>query len=245
MYSSRFILLPGLGMSSRQWPPALLRMLRSKTASVYTPSYPSTDSIESFASHTWKQIDNLPSVDRTVLIGYSMGGFVAQEMTAERPEQVDGLVLIATRCSGAAGSDPTIEEVARMMREYLSPEELFPRKFLLSAKGKTLLQARKHHSSQSNLPSPVRSGQISAVLKWRFKKTPCAVWSSICLPVLIIQGNKDVVVPSDNAKQLYRASNMSCKKLTTLVLIPDAGHGLVAQIPEKIASIINSWFEKV
>ena len=64
-------------------------------------------------------------ITSTYLLGYSMGGAIAQEFVRQFPQHVIGLILCATMCGGSQATYAR-QSVVRVMRELdgLSPEEI-------------------------------------------------------------------------------------------------------------------------
>src|SRR5205085_1755304 len=89
------------------WEPSILRDLSSnQTVIVFgnhgvgnTTSVIKPFSIEQFANDTASLLDAL-KIQKADVLGFSMGSFVAQELTVTRPEKVTRLVLYGASCGG-------------------------------------------------------------------------------------------------------------------------------------------------
>ena len=159
------------------------------------------------------------------VFGFSLGGMIAQQMALDRPELVQRLVLLGTAPRGGEGLTFT----------ELSPEEQAdPVAFLLGAfftSSKASLAAGREYikrleSRKENRDRPVSRdsavAQLAAIRDWGIipKAERFAYLKKITQPVLIIHGNKDIVVPPINA--LLLAENLPNAQL---IVYSDSSHG--------------------
>lgn len=94
-----------------------------------TPLPPEEGSIAGLAEAAARLLDRL-AVPRAVVIGHSLGGFVAQELALAAPDRVDRLVLVATTATfGRPGSDFNREFLAARLEPLdagRTPADLAP-----------------------------------------------------------------------------------------------------------------------
>ena len=163
------------------------------------------------------------------IVGFSMGGMIAQQMCLDHPQFVKRLILLGTGPRGGEGLTFT----------ELSPEEQAdPVAFLLGAffttseaslsAGKQYLkriESRKENRDQSVSRNSAEA-QLAAIREWGTipKTERFAYLKRISQPVLIIHGNRDVVVAPINA--LLLAQNLPN---ATLIVYPDSSHGTQSQ----------------
>ena len=92
------------------WDPSTLKVLSSNhTVIVFdnrgvgnTTTGSKPFSIQQFANDTAGLVDAL-KIRKTDVLGYSMGSFVAQQLTVTNPEKVNRLILVAASCGGKRG----------------------------------------------------------------------------------------------------------------------------------------------
>ena len=126
------VLLMGYRLSSAAWPSAFIDGL-ARQFSVITLDNRGTGqsdkpvdgyAIDNMARDVAGLLDEL-KISHTHILGYSMGGAIAQEFVRQFPDRVSGLVLSATMCGGprAIYAPPP---VVRLMRELdgLKPDEI-------------------------------------------------------------------------------------------------------------------------
>jgi pimeloyl-ACP methyl ester carboxylesterase len=168
--------------------------------------------------------------DQVDLLGFSLGGFVAQVIALREPQLVRKLILAGTGPAGGEGIDKvtrvSIRESVKAILAFKDPKEnLF---FTRTANGKTAakqfvkrLKERKADRDKAIAVSTFRT-QLKAIHAWGTQ--PPHDLSGIQHPVLIANGDNDIMVPTGNsldlAERLPRA---------TLRIYPDAGHGGVFQ----------------
>jgi pimeloyl-ACP methyl ester carboxylesterase len=164
------------------------------------------------------------------LLGFSMGGMIAQEIVLMEPQLVRKMIITG---SGPAGG-PGISKVAGvtyldMMRGWLSFQD--PKQFLFFTRtpagkraGKEFLARLKERTDDRDKAITVRAlqAQLTALRNWGAKQQ--ADLSKVHHPVLVANGDSDRMVPSINTYNLARRLPNS-----ELVVYPDSGHGAVFQ----------------
>jgi 3-oxoadipate enol-lactonase len=177
-------------------------------------------------------------VERATVAGWSMGGFVAQELAARAPERVTALALLATDPGGEAVlADPDVwarlidhsgepTEQARRMLDLLFPPGFAAQVF--DRFGDVVAQAR------ASLDPAALTAQERAMDAWH--ASPGAErMAAISAPTAIAAGELDQVIPAANAGLL--GSGISDSRVE---LLPGCGHAFMAQQPQRAAELIAS-----
>jgi pimeloyl-ACP methyl ester carboxylesterase len=169
-------------------------------------------------------------LEQVDLVGFSMGGMIAQLIAADEPQLVGKVILAGT---GPAGGDG-ITRVTRLshldtLRGLLTLQD--PKQFLFFTRtpngrraGKEFLARLKERTEQRDKAISLRSyfAQLEAIHRWG--QQPAADLSLIQQPVLVANGESDRMVPTQNSVDLARRLPHS-----DLVIYPDAGHGGIFQ----------------
>lgn len=164
------------------------------------------------------------------LLGFSLGGFVAQDVTLKAPGLVRKLILTGTGPAGGTG----ISKVGRVSWPLIIKGMLTRRdpKFYLfftsTPNGRKAakafldrLQERKHNRDQEpKIGAFLR--QLKAIHAWG-KQAPQDL-SRVNIPVLLANGDKDIMVPTVNTHDMSRRFPNA-----QLVIYDDAGHGGIFQ----------------
>ncbi len=164
------------------------------------------------------------------LFGFSMGGMIAQEIALKEPQLVRKMVLAGTGPAGGEGIS-TVARVANfdLLRGFFTFQD--PKQFLFFtrtpngiAAGKAFLQRLKERSENRDKEITISAytAQLHALNVWGQKKP--ADLSVVKQPVLVVNGDDDRMVPTENSRDLARRLPNS-----ELVIYPDAGHGSVFQ----------------
>lgn len=164
------------------------------------------------------------------LIGFSFGGFVAQQILLDAPDLVRRAILAGTGPAGGVG----IERVGAVswplilkgIVTFRDPKTyLF---FTASANGrraaKAFLARLKLRTADRDkaVGLPPFLAQLAAIKAWGLQ-APQPI-ETIRTPVLVANGDHDIMVPSENSRDLARRIPGA-----ELVLYPDAGHGGIFQ----------------
>ena len=183
------------------------------------------DSIEQMADDALSFIKakGLQQVD---LLGFSMGGMIAQEIVLKEPQLVRKMVLAGTGPAGGEG----ISSVAGvtfydMLRGFFTGQD--PKQFLFFTRtpggieaGKAFLARlqERGENRDKEITNSAFFAQLGALRAWG-KKAPADL-SVVKQPVLVVNGDNDRMVPTVNSHDLARRLPNS-----QLIIYPDAGHG--------------------
>jgi len=179
------------------------------------------DAITFIKAKGFKQVD---------LLGFSMGGMIAQEMVLKEPQLIRKMILAGTGPAGGEGIS-TVNGVANydILRGLLTGQD--PKQYLFFTRTPNGIEAGKAFLARLNERSENRDKEISvaayiaqlqALSTWG-RKRPVDL-SSVKQPALVVNGEADRMVPTQNTYDLAKRLPNS-----TLVIYPDAGHGGIFQ----------------
>jgi pimeloyl-ACP methyl ester carboxylesterase len=169
-------------------------------------------------------------LEQVDLFGFSMGGMIAQVIAQQQPQLVRKLILAGTGPAGGEGIDKvtrvTYLDTARGLLTRQDPKQFlfFTRTPNGRRAGKAFLARLQERTSDRDTAISVGAfrAQLKAIHRWG-RQQPADL-TSIHQPVLVMNGDSDKMVPSNNTVDLDRRLPNS-----QLVLYPDAGHGGVFQ----------------
>jgi len=177
------------------------------------------------------------------LLGFSIGGFIAQEIALVRPELARRLVLAATGPKGAPGMHGWREDIARAARGESSPDNLlyimFAHTDASQAKGMEFLGRFMERRAGRDAPTrdAARDAQYDAVLEWGIPDHAALQrLTGIRTPTLILQGDNDLMIPT-------KLSHLMAGLIpdAEIRIYPDAAHGFLFQYPAEVAGEIASF----
>ncbi len=160
------------------------------------------------------------------VLGISMGGMIAQELTIREPQRVRRLVLACTHCGHRRSVRPAPEVVRALFpKPWVSPEArlqaLLP--FLYDSHTPGSVVERDAEAIRRNRPD-MRGvlGQLWAIVRWdSYSALP-----QITAPTLVIHGETDRLIPPANAAILAERIPGA-----HLVMLPRAGHIFPSEQP--------------
>jgi len=159
------------------------------------------------------------------VVGFSLGGMIAQQLALDHPDRVNRIVLLGTGPRGGEGMTFT---------ELSSEERADPDRFLLAAffsptdasqaAGRAYLNRLAARTRDRDRPVSTRTAeaQLRAIREWGAVPSSdrYATLKKIKHPTLIVHGNKDIVVLPINAFIL--AEHLPDAQL---IMYPDSNHG--------------------
>lgn len=175
--------------------------------------------IATYADDLVALLDRL-GVRRAVVVGLSMGGYVAFDLVRRHRDRVAGLILMDTRAE-ADGSD------ARMARDQLIA---LARSEGVRAVGERMLPRLVGHSTRQTAPRLVErvremimraslTGVLAALEAMRDREDATTVLGDIDVPTLVVVGEEDELTPPAVARRM--ADGIRSAGMT---LVPGAGH---------------------
>lgn len=181
------------------------------------------------------------------LLGFSMGGMEAQQVTLDHPELVRRLVLVGTAPRGGEGSAVFSPKVMEMFTEkYKYPDEILLKTLFLPTEssqkaGRAFLErirARKV-DRDININSQVAPAQTAAIRNWgEMDKGNYDYLKAIKQPTLVVMGYDDVIFPSVNAFILQQHLPNAY-----LEIYPDASHGVQDQYPHLFVKHLTEFLD--
>ena len=184
---------------------------------------------------------------RVDLFGFSIGGFVAQEVALQRPQLVRRLILAGTGPEGGREMHGWNEEAsAHAMKDAQSAEDIlylfFTRSEASQAKGMEFVgRIFKRAEGRDTTPTlGVRDAQAAAIVEWGIRDFgKLSRLESIRAPTLVDNGYNDVMVPTVNSYLL--AGHIPDARLK---IYPDANHGFLFQYPHEFAAEVNAFLDE-
>ena len=178
------------------------------------------------------------------LFGFSLGGFVAQEIVLLRPRLVRRLILAGTGPEGGRGFHAWSEEItSHAYKDVPGAEDVF---YLFFAPTETSQARAKEFAGRiftrerdrDQKPAlAVRDAQAEAITDWGIPDTTkLARLAGITQPTLVVNGSNDILVPTVNSYLL--AGHISNAQL---IIYPDANHGFLFQYPHEFAAEVNKF----
>jgi pimeloyl-ACP methyl ester carboxylesterase len=183
---------------------------------------------------------------RVDLLGFSIGGFVAQEIALVRPTLVRRLVLAATGPKGAPGMHGWREDIAAAARGESKPETLlyvmFAHTDTSQRKGAEFLGRFMAGREGRDAPTSdaARDAQYDAIVEWGIPDHAALQrLTGIQSPTLIIQGDNDLMIPTKLSHLL--AGLIPDARIR---ICPDAAHGFLFQYPAEVAAEVNAFLAR-
>ncbi|MFZ2436678.1 MAG: alpha/beta hydrolase [Trichococcus flocculiformis] len=212
----------GVGLSSGQVPGTIKEMAE--------------DAIDFIKALGFKQID---------ILSFSMGGMIAQELLELEPTLIRKVILTGTGPRGGKG----IENVTKisnqdLVRAIFTLKDVktylfFTRTSNGKKKAKEFLARIKERKQNRDKMISLKGyyTQLKAINRWG-KSTPADL-SKIKQPILVVNGEADRMVPTENSYDLVQRLPNS-----KLVIYKDAGHGAIFQYHQEFAKEVLAFLNK-
>jgi pimeloyl-ACP methyl ester carboxylesterase len=195
------------------------------------------DNVQDMAQDVIKIISAM-GINKCDLLGYSLGGFIAQIMAIVRPNIIRKIILVGTAPQGtrALHSFPQLIEKAFQMTRIEAFLFLFATQSEKSRAKLTTahqrLNQRKQDRDKEAAATSIQA-QVKALTRWG-TEAPTISLAKIDNPVLIIQGSNDEMMDSASSIELFKEIPNSI-----LTCYPDSAHGSFYQYPEMFVEQAN------
>lgn len=232
------VVLTHLGATLDEWDPAVIDPLAAghRVVALELPGVGGSggvvlDTVQQMADTARAMIAAL-QLHHVDLFGFSLGGFIAQQIALDDPSLVRRLVLTGTGPAGGRGIDrPTgpayvFWDMLRAALHRTDAKEFlfFPRTPAGKAAARDYLTRISQRVVDKDRPMAIGgfNRQIAAIRRWG-RQQPQDLFR-ITAPTLIANGDHDRMVPTELSRDMHRRIPNS-----TLRIYPDAGHGGVFQ----------------
>jgi pimeloyl-ACP methyl ester carboxylesterase len=206
-------------------------------AGVASSSGETPDTIDAMAEHAAHFVGAL-GLSQIDLLGFSIGGYIAQTLAIRRPELIRRLILVGTGPrAGEPPQDPKYAEYGGLTdpKTGQSPLEAYLYLFFRSsetsqAAGKVFWARRHLRKEDVDVPTSAQTmaAQRAAITEWRQPRGErFAELKAISQPTLVVNGIDDIMVPTVNSFTLSQKIPNA-----QLIVYPDSGHGSLFQFPE-------------
>jgi len=199
-----------------------------------SPAPGGTYSMNELAGDVLHLLDSL-DVDKTIIAGHSMGGYVALAMAKLHPERLSGLVLVASH----AYADPPEKKQARLESiEQIKAHGLG--NILASMPGKLTYNEAVADKCRAIISGASPQGIIGTLAGLAEREDALDVFSSLEIPAMIICGVDDQINPvSLNREMAARMKN------PWLVEVNAAGHMPMLEQPEQVAEALKKFIRSI
>jgi len=180
---------------------------------------------------------------KVYLLGFSLGGFIAQNLAARYPELVSKLILAGTGPKGSEGITEIVNVVTAGMSD--GPAKVLRNVFFTKTtngieSGEAFLERLKLRTEDRDTATSntTVNAQVTAIITYGYEKDPeYQQLRDIKQPVLIVNGTNDLIVRSVNSFTLSQYLINS-----KLVLWSDSGHGALFQYSQDFVKEANAFF---
>jgi pimeloyl-ACP methyl ester carboxylesterase len=238
------LLITGGGTSMDDWPPSFVDALAARhTVVVFdnagvgrtsAVSAPGLLSITAMASQTSALISAL-RLRRPAVLGWSMGGMIAQALAVSHPAQVSRLILAATAAGTGKGRpipQPTAAEFFRSTATTVG--RLFPKS---KAAARAYVNEIQQYPDSYGISRTTYESQYLAVQRWVAGQDAAGrLVGEIRVPTLIADGTDDQFIGMANDRLLARSIPGA-----KLILYNDAGHAFWFQDAAKFIRAIDAF----
>jgi pimeloyl-ACP methyl ester carboxylesterase len=205
------------------------------------------ESVAGMARDAASLIDAL-SLEQVDLFGFSMGGYVAQQIAVDRPELVRRLILVGTGPRGGDGMGQLDPDVAPLFGKVYDPQDqmwlpiFFSPSAQSQAAGRRFLERIRARTEDRD--APVSDATVDAHL------TAARAWGAsapgsfdyleeIRQPTLVVNGSNDIVVATINSYILQQ--NLPDAEL---ILFPDSNHGSHFQFTDPFVDYVTAFIDR-
>jgi len=197
------------------------------------------------ADHAMKFLDAL-GLNQVDVLGFSLGGMVAQVMALNRPALLRRIILTGTGPAGGVGvamdrpallkifADQKMPMSEKLLKLFFEPTETS------QSAGRRFVQRLARRTEDKDTPTTAEAAgaQLAAMAAWE-KSGGEPYADLIAQPVLVTNGSNDIMIPTVNSFALSaRLPNAQ------LILYPDSGHGSLFQHARAYTSHVSEFLDR-
>jgi pimeloyl-ACP methyl ester carboxylesterase len=184
------------------------------------------------------------------ILGFSIGGYIAQSLTLRHPALVNRLMLVGTGPrAGEPPNDPKYSSFATSTDPETGEAGLEAFLYLFfspSASSRSAARAfwERRHLRRKDIdpPSSVQAmkAQLAAIAEWReVRGERFGELKKIAQATLVVNGNRDIMVPTINSFTLSQHIPDA-----QLIIYPDSGHASLFQYPDLFLAHVRLFLDR-
>jgi pimeloyl-ACP methyl ester carboxylesterase len=241
---SPILLINGFSASLNFWDPTLISRLASNHTVITfdnrgignTTSGNKQFSIQQFADGTSRLMEAL-KIKKTDVMGWSMGGMIAQEVALSNPDKVGKLIIYASTCGTNQSVAPSPEVVDIFSNQSGNMMEMLQRFLPL------LFPDHWRNSNPNFIQELPKSSEVAPIETLKLQTQAIINWTGTCdrlgsitQPALVLVGTDDVLtVPANSILMAEKIPG------SWLVQIKGGGHAMMIQYPGKFTNIVDTF----
>ena len=208
-------------------------------------SVPAT--VAGMADHAMKFLDAL-GMTLVDALGFSLGGMVAQVIALKRPALFRRIILTGTGPEGGVGVAMGRPDLLKIFGDQkMPPGEKLLKLFFETTEtsqsaGREFVQrlARRREDNDTPTTAEAAGAQLAAMAAWEKPGgEPCTNLNKIAQPVLVTNGNHDIMIPTVNSFTLSEHLPNA-----QLIIYPDSGHGSLFQHAGAFTSHVSEFLDR-
>ena len=205
------------------------------------------ETVAGMADHAVKFLDAL-GLTRVDVLGFSLGGMVAQVMALKHPALLRKIILTGTGPEGGVGVAMDRPELLKIFVDQKMPmSEKLVRLFFETTEtsqsaGRQFVERLARRTEDKDTPTTAEAAgaQLAAMAAWaKAGGEPFADLKKIRHPVLVINGNNDTMIPTVNSFTL--SAHLPNAQL---IIYPDSGHGALFQHAGAFTSHVSEFLNR-
>jgi pimeloyl-ACP methyl ester carboxylesterase len=238
------LFLHGFPLTGALWHPVVERLgggwrcivpdLRGMGRSPATPAAGMDDHADDLA----RLLDGLRETRPVVVVGMSMGGYVAFALARRHPERVRALALVATRAEPDTeeGARARLATADRVLREgsRVVADDILGKLFAPAAPEE--LRSRWHAVMAATQPE----GVAAALRAMAARPDSFGTLRELDRPVLVVTGGEDVVAPVEDGRRMADPARAG-----RLEIVAGAGHMVPVERPDAVADALRRFLDSL
>ena len=187
-------------------------------------------------------------LNRVNVLGFSLGGMVAQVIALQRPALLRRIILTGTGPEGGVGVAMDRPEILKIFVDQQMPmsEKLlklfFTTRETSQSAGREFVQRLAQRAADQDTPTTAEAAgaQLAAMSAWEKSRGKLyADLKKITQPVLVTSGNHDIMIPTVNSFTLTEHLPNA-----QLIIYPDSGHGSLFQYAGAFTGHVSEFLDR-
>lgn len=231
----QLLLIPGLACDATVWEHQIAHFAKQGPIATEVVDLGVHDSTAAMAQAVLARYPG-----QVAVAGFSLGGYVAQEMARQAPERLLGLALMATQ----AGTDPPAMADVRAQWARQARDEgmaAVAPVFLAKLASANYLASDIHqqalHAMMARHSVEAFCGEQEAI---RTRSDCSEAVRSLRCPTLAVIPAQDALVPPANQHKMVQSGGIQ-----TVLEIADSGHTVMLEFPQVVNAAMQSWLDQV